>query len=291
MLTPEPTSDPAEVTDLNTSLIQGTGSFTFTSYAPLADKPMEVFYHIPTQANSLTPILFVFHGSDRNGNSTRTALIDEANALNFIVIAPQYSDQYYPGGDVFNLGYIFIDGDNPSVSTLNNEDIWSFSSIEPLFDLVKQRIGSDVSSYDMFGFSAGAQFVHRYLIFKPQARINKSVAASSGWYTMLDNTITFPYGTEASPAENESHNALLAKEVFILIGEADKDENSAGLRHNSIVDEQGLNRYDRAQYFYSNAQSLAVSESTSFNWQYQSVPNVAHDYKAISAAAAILLYQ
>ena len=290
VLTPEPTGEDI-VPGLDTSLIQGSGKFTFSSYAPLADKPIEVFYHVPSQANSLTPVLFVLHGSDRNGNSTRTALIEEANALNFIVIAPQFSDEFYPGGDIFNLGYVFIDGDNPTANSLNNEDVWTFSAIEPLFDLIKQRIGSEVSTYDILGFSAGAQFVHRFLIFKPQARINRAIAASSGWYTMLDKTITFPYGTAASPAENDNYSNLLAKEVYIVIGEADNDENSAGLRHNSIVDKQGLNRYDRAQHFYAEAQSLALAESTSFNWQYKSLPGVAHDYQATSAAAALLLYQ
>lgn len=290
VLAPEPFVE-NPVSGLDTTMLQGTGSFTYSSYIPLATKPIEVFYHIPSTANSLTPILFALHGSDRGGSFSRTSLIDDANALNFIVIAPQFSDQFYPGGDAYNLGNIFLDGDNPSTATLNNEELWTFSPLEPLFDLIRTRLGSSVTTYDLFGFSAGAQFVHRYLIYKPQARVHKAVSASSGWYTMLDPLVVFPYGTLSSPAANWSYNELLAKQVYIIVGDADTDENSFSLRHNSEVDKQGLNRYDRAQYFFTKSQAYATAKSTSFNWQYKSLPNVGHDYNAASAAAVILLYQ
>jgi len=290
VITPNPTNE-NPTTGLDTSQLHGTGNFSFSSYEPLANKPIEVYYHVPANATNQTPILFVFHGAGRDGSDSRTALIEEANAFNFIVIAPEFSEANYPDGDAYNLGNIFIDGDNPSASTLNDDAIWSFSSIEPLFDLIKFRIGSAVDTYDMFGHSAGAQFVHRFLIYKPQARVNKAVAAASGWYTMLDDKITFPYGTKSSPAEAKSHNGLLAKQVHIIVGEADTDPNSFGLRHNSEVDKQGLNRYERAQYFYNKTQLYAVAESTPFNWQYKSLPKVGHDFDATSAAGALLLYK
>ena len=155
---------------------------------------------------------------------------------------------------------------------------------------MKKSLGSKVEKYDVFGHSAGAQFVHRYLIYKPQARVGKAVSASSGWYTMLDNAITFPYGLKASPAEAKNLSNLFAQKLFIIVGEKDTDENSFGLRHNDIVDKQGLHRFDRAQYFYTNSQAYALADSTLFNWQYLTLPNVGHDYIATSAAAALLLY-
>lgn len=289
VLTPNPAlQNPSK--SIDSSLLKGTGNFIFSSFSPLSSKPIDIFYHIPITATDQTPILFAFHGSERDGNYSRTALIDEADGLNFIVIAPQFSELYYPGGDSYNLGNIFQDGDNPSSGTLNSEEIWSFSVIEPLFDAVKKSLGSKVEKYDVFGHSAGAQFVHRYLIYKPQARVRKAVSASSGWYTMLDNAITFPYGLKASPAEAKNLSNLFAQKLFIIVGEKDTDENSFGLRHNDIVDKQGLHRFDRAQYFYTNSQAYALADSTLFNWQYLTLPNVGHDYIATSAAAALLLY-
>ena len=79
---------------------------------------------------------------------------------------------------------MYVDGDNPTTNTLNNENEWSFSIIEPLFDSVKSSLSLENDKYNMFGFSAGAQFVHRFIQFKPNARFDKVVAGAAGWYTV-----------------------------------------------------------------------------------------------------------
>jgi hypothetical protein len=271
-------------------LLTGTADFVYTDYAPLKDKPIKVYYHIPSTANTLTPILFVFHGSDRNGKYSRDVLIGNANKQNFILVAPEFSDEFYPTADAYNTGNIFIDGDNPSASTLNSEEIWTFSAIEPLFEFIKAKIGSKASTFDIFGHSAGGQFAHRYLLFKPKAKLNKLAAAASGWYTLFDNKIDFPYGTAKSPVEFSDYGNLFNKKVFILVGDADTDPNSADLRHNSIVDQQGLNRFTRAQYFYTKSRETATNLSRTFNWKFTALKGVGHDFAATSAAATLLLY-
>jgi len=85
------------------SNVTGTGTFTFTDYAPFADKPIQVDYHIPENSSSVSPILFVFHGSDRNGATARNAFISKANELGFIVVAPSFTETYFEGGDGYTL--------------------------------------------------------------------------------------------------------------------------------------------------------------------------------------------
>lgn len=272
-------------------LLYGTGDFIFTEYAPLNNKPIKVFFHIPANSNNSTPLLFVLHGTERDAAFSRSALITSANQLNFIVIAPEFTEQYFPGGDAYNLGNIFVDGDNPTAQTLNNESIWSLSAIEPIFDYFKNKTGSKVSTFDMFGHSAGGQFVHRYLLFKPNAKLNKLVMAAAGWYTMLDNTIDFPYGTKKSPAELYNYSNIFSKKVFVIIGGNDTNPNSDALRHNDIVDKQGLNRLERAQYFYTQSRNLASKTNAVFNWSYSVLPKVDHDFAATSVAGAALLYK
>ncbi len=283
--------DVAKDTTTTPTKIKGSGDLTFTAYEPLKTKPIQLFYHIPNNATNQTPILFVFHGTDRNAKFSRDVMIANADKFGFIIIAPEFSEQHYPTADNYNLGNVFIDGDNPSVESLNAESLWTFSVVEPIFEFMKTKIGSTLNTYDVFGHSAGAQFVHRYMLFKPLAKVNRLAAAAAGWYTMFDKSIDFPYGTKKSPVEFANYNNLFNKKVYILIGEQDIDPNSDGLRHNEIVDKQGLNRLTRAQYFYTQSRATANQSAAAFNWKYYPLKGVAHDFSATSNAAAIYFYQ
>ncbi len=271
--------------------LKGSGSLTFTSKSPLVIKTFPVFYHIPTSANNFSPVLMVFHGADRNATYSRDELISSSDKMGFIVIAPEFSDANFPGADQYQMGNLFVDGDNPTANTLNDEKFWTFSIVDSIFTFMKNKMGSSAMNYDVFGHSAGGQFAHRLLLFKPNAKINRVVAASSGWYTMFDNTISFPYGTRLSPAEFASYNNLFNKKVFVLVGDLDTDPNSFDLRHNEIVDKQGLNRLERAQHFYVKSREEANKRGSAFNWKYYTLKGVGHDYSKTSAAAAIYLYQ
>ena len=63
-----------------------------------------------------------------------------------------------------------------------------------VFENIKTNLNYLGNSYNMFGHSAGAQFVHRFIQFKPLSRVDKAVSANAGWYTLPDTTIDFPYG-------------------------------------------------------------------------------------------------
>lgn len=265
--------------------LRGTGNFVYTGYAPLSDKPLTVYYHIPETVNDFAPILLVFHGGSRDAKESRDKLISKANLNRLIVIVPEFSEANFPGSDRYNLGNVFVDGDRPSAQTLNNQDIWTFSYVEPLFDHIKLIAGNNNATYHTFGFSAGAQFLHRFLIFKPDARVNKSVAAASGWYTMPDLQIDFPYGTNEAPLNQASLDAFFLKELTVLVGENDNDPNAASLRRNSSADVQGTNRFDRANYFVNQSSTIANSTSSSFNWQLRTLPNTGHDFLPLAAYA------
>lgn len=286
---------PEEIVEdsINTSseiTLAGTGSFIFNSYQPLANKPVKVFYHIPDNASSSSPILFILHGGQRDGMASRDQLITHANAHNCILVCPEFTQAHYPGGDAYNLGNIFVDGDNPSPATLNDEALWTFAVIEPIFDKIRQESISNATKYDIFGFSAGAQVAHRYMIFDTDSRVNRNVVAASGWYTMLNNQISFPYGLDGSPAKNIDLGLVLNKSVYIIVGSADNDNNAPGLRRNSEVDVQGLNRLARANYFYASAQQTAINLSSNFNWQKKILPDVDHNFMVNAVFAMDLLY-
>ncbi len=274
-------------TELN-SQSEGSGTFPFV-YNSNTNKSLDVYCHIPENSDSSTPIVFLFHGNNRNANEYRNSLVAKANLYGFILLVPEFTTTQFPGGDGYNLGNVFTDGDNPSASSLNNESEWAFSVIEPLFTYAIQNLNNQSSKYHIIGHSAGAQFAHRFLFFKPLAKIDKMVASAAGWYTTLDLETNFPYGINASPLEDINFSLLFSKQLTILVGSNDNDPNSSALRHNSIVDLQGLNRLDRAISFYNNAQSKAADLNVNFEWDFVINPNEDHNYLiAVSKASDII---
>jgi pimeloyl-ACP methyl ester carboxylesterase len=268
--------------------LKGTGDLTFTTYAPFSNQPIEIYYHIPENTNSNTPIIFIFHGGGRNAEEYRNASISKANEYGFIAVIPEFSNASFPGGDSYNLGNIFTDGDNPSSATLVAEEAWTFSVIDPIFNFIKPKTNSTLLKYHMIGHSAGGQFAHRLVLFKPEANFDKVVISASGWYTVPDVSIDFPYGLKKSPLENSDLSNLFIKKMRIQVGELDNNPNTSGLRHNQYSDAQGFNRHDRAQHFFSRSKAIAEN---SFKWTLQVNQGLDHSFAPAIKKAADLLFK
>ena len=274
----------------NDDALTGTGAFVHEVDRTNVNLNMVVYFHIPNGNVANMPVLFVMHGNGRNATGIRNAWIGEANAKGFIVVAPEFSEGNFPGGDGYILGNVFEDGDNPSPSTLNPEKDWAFSVIEPLFDEIKSRTGNLSSTYKVFGFSAGAQFAHRFMMFKPNARVDKIVASAAGWYTVPDASITFPYGIDKSPINEVSPASYFSTDFILQIGTLDNNPNAANLRRNSVVDQQGNNRYDRAYHMFNASKVITETLSLDFNWSIIETQGNDHDLEGSISQASEILY-
>lgn len=245
---------------------------------PLVRPPLNVFYHIPDGDMATMPILMSFHGADRNGGPHRDFWIDMANANGFIVIAPEYSTANYPGlGDNYLMSNIFEDGDNPSSETFNDENEWTFSTLEPLFDYVKAAISGTQEKYSAWGHSGGAQFLHRFVTYLPNSNLDIAVCSNAGWYTVPENGVSFPYGIDNGQLPAADLTAAFSKKQIVHLGQNDNDPNS-GLRRNSVVDgQQGIHRLERGRYYFNTSQATAQNMSVTFNWELHEIAGVGHD--------------
>lgn len=268
------------------NLQPGSGFFTYSKYRPLQEKPIRVFYYIPSGIMDSMPILLVFHGDDRDAQAALNSWTQAADQHRFMVFAPEFSSSYFPGGDGYNLANMFVDGDNPTPQTQNPDSIWTFSLIEPLFDEIKTRTNNQSNDYVAFGHSAGSQFLSRFLLFKPESRMKLAICANAGWYTVPDFQVKFPYGLQQSPMSETKLKSAFAKNMLVLLGKMDTNPNSPGLRHNPQADAQGLNRLARGRYFFSESQKIAESMFTTFNWRQSEVAGVGHD-QALMAKNAL----
>jgi pimeloyl-ACP methyl ester carboxylesterase len=278
---------PQEITEF---IDNGTGVYNFIYDDGDVEKIIRVYYHIPENVARDARILLVFHGAGRNARDYRDALIAPANSKKFIVVAPEFSITNFPNGDAYNLGNVYIDGDQPSATTLNEERKWAFSIIDPLFDNLLLQIDNSSTTYDIFGHSAGAQFAHRLLMFLPQSRVDKVVASAAGWYTFPDTSISFPYGFDNSILSTTSLSNFYTQNLHIQVGANDNDPNAANLRRNTQADAQGLHRRSRAENFFNYAQQQTQNTAIPFNWSFSIIPLADHDFRIAATNAATFLY-
>lgn len=248
--------------------------FIFNGYEPLKDKPVTVFYQIPKNGNMKTmPVLFIFPGESRDADTHLQLFSSWANSKGVMLFALQYSTDLYPTTTEYILGGM---NTRQSSNGLLPREQWNFNFVESLFGEIVRFTQGSQTTYDMWGHSAGAQFVHRYVTFMPDAHIGKAVACNSGWYTMPDLSVEFPYGLrKVSSADGELQKKALSRKLYVYVGGA--DTSTAGLNDNEGSMAQGKNRNERGRYYYQQSQQLAKQLGYSFGWSFAEVPGVGHD--------------
>jgi hypothetical protein len=240
-------------------LNSGAGRFEFQR----ADKTVPVWYYLP-ENDEWTPY---------------------ARKYGFILVAPEFSDAAFPGGNSYSVGGTTDGKGNP-----RPREQWSFSYIEPIFDAVKAATGNRSERYSLFGHSAGAQFVHRFLYFVPEARVAKAVAANAGWWTMPDPAFDFPYGLRGSAVDEAALKNMLQRPLVVLLGTADTDPEDVHLRRTAGALAEGPNRLARGQAFFEAGKRRAEALGVPLGWQLETAPGVAHSDSGMAAFAVKWLF-
>ncbi len=265
------------------TLAAGRDSFDFTAWSGPA---IPVWTYVPEDVDRASaPILFVMHGARREPQRYREQWIDHAKASGFIIVAPEFSREDWPRAQGYNLGGVF---DSESGQP-KPEGVWAFSAIEPIFDEVRAQLGNEATGYTLYGHSAGSQFVHRFLFFKPEARVERFLAANAGWYTFANPDTPFPFGLGGLPVSDEALRNALAKDVVILLGDQDNDPDHDSLNRSVGAMAQGPHRLARGHAFFTSAQTIARTNGWDFGWSLRIVPGVAHSNGGIAAGAYDLI--
>lgn len=272
---------PAGDAPASAQLTPSQGTFMFEGWA---GPPIKVWYQTPAQVAPTTPIVFVMHGVGRDADRYLAEWAPIAARHGFILVVPEFSQADFPGSLGYNAGFLQEkDGTNRPRAR------WSFAVLEPLFDRVKARTGSQVPTYTLYGHSAGGQFVHRYVLLMPEARLGRAIAANAGWYTMPDLGTDYPYGLAATPADEASLKRALGMQLTILLGTADTDVSDPNLRRTPEANAQGPHRYARGLSFHNYGKTAAERAGVPFGWQLEEVRGVAHKNGEMAVAAAPLV--
>ena len=255
--------------------------FTFTSW----NKPdLDVFYHLPKTIDNDTKILFVVHGNTRNADDYLNSWIRLTKDKNIAIFAPHFKRSSF-----ISFNTLQMSTSNDKIRT--DTDLYLHNSIDTLFKYIKTKFKLNDKLYDIYGHSAGAQFVHRYLLMSDNPSVNKAVAANAGWYTFL-NGADFPYGVKNPPISLTDSNVkkFLSTNLYILIGTNDIDVDSS-INKSKGAQKQGINRLQRAKNFFTYTESIVEQNNLEFKWKYQAVPGAPHSNKVMSKAAVLVLFE
>lgn len=256
----------------------GEGDFIYTDYAPLADRPINVYYYLPKDLPKDAPILFVMHGNGRNATGYRKSMIPHAKSKKFLLVVPEFSTEYYPDSRDYHQGGVFEKN-----GRMKNREDWTFSVIEPLFEHMKKVTGKTNEGYIMYGFSAGSQFAHRFNWFMADNRATKIIPAAAGSYTMPDYDIDYIYGLGKTQIGRENLAKAFAKNVTVMVGTADTDLTRSDLPKTKEANKQGKDRVERADNFFKQCREYATREGLEFNWKYATAPGVEHSQSQMAS--------
>lgn len=288
-----------------TKMQQGTGSFLVSPKA----NTVQVHYYLPSDFSAHSNILMVIPGAGRDGYEYRDAWIEAAVANNILILSLTFPERDYHFEDyhmagliqhlnleesierVANTNQVALKEENLQYQIEPDTSKWLFNIFDYVFEQTVTHLGSSQTKYDLFGHSAGGQILHRMALFYPYSKANRIVAANAGFYTLPDTTLAMPFGKKGYPTSHQQWKAIFEQSLILLLGEKDNEQEDRGtLLRSPTADEQGLGRFARGQYFFRKGKEVAARDQLPFNWQLKTVPEVGHDFREMSNAAAALLY-
>ncbi|UII24899.1 hypothetical protein LVD15_16495 [Fulvivirga maritima] len=262
----------------------GTGidSFVIYAYKDSERKSIKVWTYKPESWKDKDKMIFVMHGGGRNADDYLKAWVELANENNLLIIAPEFENKFskYTTND-YQEGNLFT-----FFGTENPKSEWAYTVVENIFDHIKSANNITNEQYDIFGHSAGGQFVHRMVMLMPEARIGTAIAANAGFYSLPNEDLEFPYGIKNT---NTDLQKAYKKKLVILLGELDNDPSLGTFRTTDLAMQQGTHRLERGSTFFKMNKELTNKNNWSFNWEIDTVKNVGHNYKKMSESAVELI--
>lgn len=261
------------------SLLPIGGSVLTVSGGAPDGSDLRVWTYRPDDLRPDDRIVIVMHGVQRNGRTYRDSWIRHAREQRVLVLVPEMSKKQFPGSAGYNLGNM-VDRSGKSLP----REQWAWGVIEKVFDAAKAATGSKRDTYVLYGHSAGAQFVHRMVMFADRPRFEIAIAANAGWYTVPTAEVPFPYGFGGAVAPVSLQQAFERK-LVVLLGSADDDPEDKVLRRSGPAMKQGATRIERGNHFLELASSEAKRHGAAYAWQLEIIPGVKHSNRGMSAAA------
>ena len=241
--------------------------------APASRDAVPYYLYVPKRLRGDRRPLVAVHGISRNALRQARIFAPLAERSGRLLVAPLFSTV-----QCRRYQKVVVDdcrADSALMATLND---------------VAERSGVGTGRIDLFGFSGGSQFAHRFAMLYPD-RVGRLALASAGWYTFPTPDDPFPYGIAGGSAEGRriasSLDRFLRIPKLVLVGERDV-ERDAGLRKGARVDtRQGRSRVERAQRWAEAVRQAAQARRVPATVAFRILPGCGHDFAECAARAGL----
>lgn len=166
-------------------------------------------------------------------------------------------------------------------------------SADDAFDIMVadacRHLGMRDAKMHLFGYSGGAQFVHRYAYRRPEA-VERMVVGAAGWYTFPDDAVAYPQGlaaTAKSPAFADSTVIARYPPTLVLVGSGDRLRDEVLNQEPAIDRQQGKHRLARAKRWVDAMARAAQRAGVASPCGLQILRGASHSFSAAVEAHAL----
>lgn len=232
--------------------------------------PSELTAHCFSPATRIreTPLVAI-HGRRTNPAHMLRALRPYAALTGTVVIAPDFRGAAFKGYQTLR-------------SSLG--DLGAAQALERLLERLRPELVLPRGPLDLIGYSAGAQFAHRFALMFPD-RVRRLVTAAAGWYTSLDPRLPFPHGLAGEALGRLPQ--FLEIPVMVAVGDLDVHRDG-GLRSEPGLDaRQGANRRERALRWSREVRSAAADRGIPSRLELAILGGVGHSWSHASGPGGL----
>lgn len=263
----------------------GPGTLDVADRRGATPDPIRVFLHRPAAWTPDRRIVVVMHGVRRNADRYAENWAPLADEHGFLLVVPEFDARKFPRAAFYNFGGMRDEDGEPRPKAE-----WTFGVIDTVVDAVRRHFGATRETFSLYGHSAGAQFVHRFVMFHASPRLEMAVAANAGWYTLPRFGERFPYGLDGTRTTPADHAAMLRRPLILQLGDRDTDPDHPALRRNARADRQGTYRFARGEFMMAIAREEAARLGVPLAWKEHVTPGVGHSDAGMGRDAARLLF-
>lgn len=136
------------------------------------------------------------------------------------------------------------------------------------------------SGWHLFGYSAGAQFAHRFAMLHPE-RLQALALGAAGWYTWPDPERAWPLGVARAEQLGAARlEAFLSLPTQLWVGERD-DAPDEHLREDEALNAwQGVGRLERARRWQAAFAQAAAQRALPHRPGLHTIPGAGHSFVA-----------